>query len=120
MTTMTTVVIHGSVLTTPAAARDVDAIYVGDRDVAERVARGWAGDHGVGVAHTTLTPPSPLRDPWKAPQGPEVSDVEPEKGGAGGEYDWCLEYEVNIPYDVEPELPMTEPEDCGRVTVRPA
>lgn len=49
MTTMTTtVVIHGSALTTPAAARDVDAIYVGDRDVAERVARGWAGDHGVG------------------------------------------------------------------------
>ena len=69
---------------------------------------------GVRVPTVPINPPSPLRDPWKAPQGPEVSDVEPEKGETEDEYNWCLEYEVNIPYDVEPELPMTEPEELDR------
>lgn len=45
----TTVVIHGSALTDPATARDVDVIYVGDRAEAERVARGWSGDNGCGA-----------------------------------------------------------------------
>lgn len=44
----TTAVIHGSALTSPATARDVDVIFAGDRAEAERIARGWAGDHGVG------------------------------------------------------------------------
>ena len=71
---------------------------------------------GVRVPTVPINPPSPLRDPWKAPQGPEVSDVEPEKGETEDEYNWCLEYEVNIPYDVEPELPMT---DLGEPTNQP-
>lgn len=41
---------------------------------------------GVRVPTVPINPPSPLRDPWK-----------PLKG-----------YEVNSPYDVEPELPVTE------------
>ena len=44
----TTTVIHGSALTSPATARDVDVIYVGDRDEALRAAREWADARGLG------------------------------------------------------------------------
>lgn len=45
---MTTTIIHGSALTTPATARDVDVIYAGDRDEALRAARAWADARGLG------------------------------------------------------------------------
>lgn len=44
----TTVVIHGSALATPATARDVDVIFVGDRDEALRAASAWATARGLG------------------------------------------------------------------------
>ncbi len=44
----TTTVIHGSALTSPTTARDVDVIYVGHRDEALRVARAWAEARGLG------------------------------------------------------------------------
>lgn len=43
-----TVAIHGSALTSPAVARDVDVIYVGNRAMAERAARAWASERGLG------------------------------------------------------------------------
>jgi len=43
-----TIVIHGSTLKFPATARDVDVIYVGDRDEALRMAHAWAISHGLG------------------------------------------------------------------------
>lgn len=45
---MTTTTIHGSALATPATARDIDVIYVGDRDEAERAARAWAAARALG------------------------------------------------------------------------
>lgn len=65
MTTTTT--IHGSALTTPATARDVDVIYVGDRDEAERAARAWA------TAHASPAPDAPARTRAPAPEDAAVT-----------------------------------------------
>lgn len=43
----TSVVVHGSSLTSPAAAHDVDAVYIGDRETAERHVRTWAANRGL-------------------------------------------------------------------------
>lgn len=43
----TTTVIHGSALTSPSTARDVDAIYLGDRREAARAVERWAAERGL-------------------------------------------------------------------------
>lgn len=43
----TSVVVHGSALTSPTTARDVDAVYIGDREIAERLVRNWAANRGL-------------------------------------------------------------------------
>lgn len=43
----TSVVVHGSSLTSPATAHDVDAVYIGDRETAERLVRTWAANRGL-------------------------------------------------------------------------
>lgn len=86
----TSVVIHGSVLTSPAGARDVDAIFFGDPHDAERLARGWAADHGHGhlpldlheSRYKTVRVPTPQGEerPWLRIAGSAAVELLPIRG----------------------------------------